>query len=91
MSTYYTSFFVNFEEKFFHKEFSSKMVVEQLQFCIDNGLIEAIGIDETELRQNVSFLARMDNGETRFYRFYSGNVIALRRMYRKFSRISWGI
>ena len=91
MSTYYTSFFVNFEEKFFHKEFSSKMVVEQLQFCIDNGLIEAIGIDETELRQNVSFLAKMDNGECRFYRFYNGNVIALRRMYRKFSKAIWGI
>ena len=92
MSTvYYTCFVLDYEEQFFHKEFSHKMVMEQLQFCMQNGKIEAIGIDETELRQNVSFLAIMDNGECRFYRFYNGNVIALRRMYRKFLKVSWGI
>lgn len=90
-TTYYTSYTLNYEEQFFHKEFSHKMVIEQLQFCKQNGKIEAIEIDETELHHSVSFLARMDNGECRFYRFYNGNTIALRRMFRKFSKVSWGI
>lgn len=90
-TTYYTYFVLNYEEQFFHKEFSHKMVMEQLQFCKENGKIEAIEIDLTELRGNVSFLAKMDNGEKRFYRFYNGNTIALRRMFRKFSKVSWGI
>lgn len=90
-TTYYTSYALNYEEQFFHKEFSHKMVIEQLQFCKQNGKIEEIGLDLTELRGHVSFLAKMDNGERRFYRFYNDNAIALRRIYRKFYKVSWVI
>lgn len=90
-TTCYTGYALNCEEKFFHKEFSPKMVIEQLQFCKQNGKIEAIEINETELRGYVSFLAQMNDGEKRFYRFYNDNTIALRRMFRKFSKASWRI
>ena len=90
-TTYYTSYTLNYEEQFSHKEFSHKMVIEQLQFCKQNGKIEEIGFDDTELRGNVSFLAKMDNGEKRFYRFYNGNQVARNRLFHKFSRLVWGM
>lgn len=90
-TTYYTNYTLNYEEQFSHKEFSHKMVMEQLQFCKQNGKIKAIEVDETELHHSVSFFAIMDNGEFRFYRFYNDNTVALRRMFRKFSKASWRI
>lgn len=87
--TYYTSFSVNYDEKFAHKEYNFAMVIQALQFCIQNGRIDTIGIDETPLISNVYFSAIVGNSERRFYRFHCGNVIALRRLYAKFAKLAF--